>query len=383
MKKSDTKSIKSNNTALLYECLRNGAQSRAQIAQISGLSKATVTAIVTDLIAKGALCETGTTENTGVGRPRAGLAIVNSYRYVIGMALHRRKLSVSLIDLASQAISTDTFPTSDFATPAQALDTLYDTALRRCEELGIEKERLIGIGVSAPGPLDYKNGVIQTPPDLPLFRDAPVREHLQARSSLPVYLDNNATLLAMHEHRLRHGKLQNWIFIVADNGVGSALFSSGRLYRGSGGYAGELGHTSIERNGLPCACGNCGCLERYVSMDALRARFGFNDYRDVIARAKEGDAAALDILRYVADCFSHALVNYVNLVNPEAIVFYGELNDDAGLLLGMIEERLHLHSTVAGIQPVCLYASEMGESDLAAADAGAILEAYFAQKLKP
>ncbi|MBQ7337504.1 MAG: ROK family transcriptional regulator [Clostridia bacterium] len=382
MKKSDTKSIKSNNTALLYECLRNGALSRAQLAQTSGLSKATVTSIVGDLIAKGALVETGIAEGAGVGRPRTSLAIVADYRYAMGIALHRRRLSVCLVNLAYSIVDSRTFSTADFTSPASALDALYHAATEMCAAHEIEKEKLIGIGVSAPGPLDYRKGIIHTPPGLSLFHGFSVREHLERMSDLPVYLDNNATLLAMHERSLRRGTLQNWIFIVVTDGIGSAFFSDGRLYRGHGGYAGELGHTSVEREGIPCACGNRGCLERYIAMDSLKHHFNFADYHTVVDRAEAGDAAALEILDYIAQILSHALVNYVNLINPEAIVLYGELNYKSELLFGKIEQRIRAHSTVAGIQTVHVLPALMQENATLSSSADAIFEAYFTQKLK-
>ena len=382
MKKSDTRSIKANNIALLYECLRNGAHSRAQIVQNSGLSKATVTAIVGELIADGALRESGLSEAGGVGRPRTTLELVKDYRYAIGMTLHRRRASVNLINLAYEIVDTADFAMRDFSTPEQLLDTLYDTAMRLCQLHDVKAEQLIGIGVSTPGPVDYRSGIIHQPPGLTLLHHFPVREYLSNRCLIPVYLDHDSTLLAMREGQLRKGDLKNWIFVGISDGIGSAFFCDGKLYRGNGGYAGELGHTSIERNGIPCACGNRGCLERYISMDALRLHFGFEDYPTVVDRAEQNDAAACEVLDYIAEMFSHALVNYVNLVNPEAIVLHGELNYKPTLLFSKIERLISRHSAVAGIRAVRVLPACMRREDNAAASAAAILEAYFAQKFK-
>ncbi len=379
MKKSDAKSIKSNNTALVLRCLLCGAVSRAQITEQTGLSKATVTSIVGELLSKGILTETGT-EGSGVGRPRTSLALVPSYAYAVGMVLHRRRLSVSLIDLALRTLDTLSFPTADFSAPEDALDALYDGIGTLCERHGIEEERLIGIGVSAPGPLDFKAGVIHDPPRLSLFHGARVGEYLSAKTSLPVYLDNNATLLAMHEKRLRRESLKSWSFVVVTDGVGSASFSDGRLLRGAGGYAGELGHISVEEEGPPCACGNRGCLERCISSEALRERFGFESYREAADAAEKDDEKGLAAIEHVASRLSLALSSLVNLLNPEAIVLYGELNYKKELLFPKIEENVRRHAAVGRASGLSLLPSLMSEGAVTASSADAILDAYFYQK---
>lgn len=381
MKKSDTKSIKSNNTALVLDSIFEGAVSRAEIVERTGLSKATVTAIVGDLIASGALCERGAEDARGVGRPRVELAIVPGHRYAVGISLHRHRLSACLVDLTFHPVDSRSFPTADFSSPEGAMDALLGAVSELCLAHKIPKERLIGIGVSCPGPLDYKNGIVHNPPGLSLFHHFKVREYLSEKTALPVYLDNNSVLLGMYEKRLRKNSLHSWIFIVISGGVGSAVFSDGRLFRGSGGYAGELGHTSVEANGPLCACGNRGCLEGYLSMKALRARFGFTDYATVVDAAIAGGEKELAILEYIADKLSVALVNCVNLFDPEAVVLYGELNYRPELLLELLARRTRERSAVAGIHDVLLAPSLIGENGDLVSSATAILDAYFSRRL--
>jgi len=379
VKKSDTKSIKNNNTALVLRCLLCGAVSRAQVAEQTGLSKATVTALIGELLAKGILTETGT-EGFGVGRPRTSLALVPSYAYAVGMVLHRRRLSVSLIDLALTPLDTLSFSTADFASPEEALDTLFDGIDTLCQRHNVEKARLVGIGVSAPGPLDFKAGVIHDPPRLSLFHGARVSKYLAKKTDLPVFLDNNATLLAMHERRLRQGSLSSWSFVIVTDGVGSASFIDDKLLRGAGGYAGELGHISVEAEGPLCACGNRGCLERCISADNLHEKFGMESYRAAADAAERGEEQGRAALAYVADCLSLALSSLVNLLNPEAIVLYGELNYKKELLFPLIEEQIRRRAAVGRASGVTLLASLADENAVIASSADAILDAYFGQK---
>jgi hypothetical protein len=102
------------------------------------------------------------------------------------------------------------------------MDALLGAVSELCLAHKIPKERLIGIGVSCPGPLDYKNGIVHNPPGLSLFHHFKVREYLSEKTALPVYLDNNSVLLGMYEKRLRKNSLHSWIFIVISGGVGSA-----------------------------------------------------------------------------------------------------------------------------------------------------------------
>ena len=379
MKKSDTRTIKRDNTALVLRCLLCGADSRAQIVEQTGLSKATVTALVGELLDKGMLAETGS-EGMGVGRPRTSLALVAGYAYAVGVVLHRKHLSVSLVNLALSPVDTLSFATADFKTAEEALEELYAGIRLLCERNGISAEQLIGIGISAPGPLDFKEGVILNPPGLSLFHRTRVTEFFAARTALPVYLDNNATLLAMHEKRKRQEELRHFTFIVVEDGIGSASFEGGKLLRGMAGFAGELGHISVDEKGERCACGSIGCLEKMLSPAVLRARFGLGSYHEIAEGVRRDASAAKDALAYVAAHFGRALAGLVNLLNPEAIVLYGELCEDKEIFFPPLKEELYRRSAVARASRLALMPSLLDENARIACSADAILGAYFAQK---
>lgn len=385
MKKSDTKSIKNNNTALILRCLLSGAESRAQIAKTSGLSKATVTQITGELIESGLLSEVGFAEETAkerrAGRRQTALKLCADYRYAVGISLHRRRLSVCLSDLAFGVHGTRTFSYDDFSSPTDALDALWEGALALCAEENVSPALLIGIGVSSPGPLDYKNGIIRNPAGLSLFHGFSVKGYLEKKSALPVFLDNNAVLLALQERRLRKNAYPNFIFTIAADGIGSAFFSDGELFRGSGGYAGELGHTTVEPDGAPCPCGGRGCLERALSPAALREKFGFESYAALADGAAEGDEAARRALSHVADLLARALVNYVNLIDPDAVVLYGDFAYRSALLIPLLEERFSAHSAIASVHPVAILPSLIAEENAHTVSAHAIIDAFLSQKL--
>lgn len=380
MKKSDAKSIKRDNTALILRRLSYGQVSRAQLVDITGLSKATVTAIVSELIAQGAVEETGS-EGSGVGRPRTSLSLVAGYKYAVGMALHRKRLSVSLVDLSFRTVDSLSYATTDFSDAKEALDTLYEGIETLCERNGIPKEKLLGIGVSAPGPLDSKKGVIHNPPGLYRFHGVSIKKHLSQKTDLPIFLDNNATLLAMRENRIRWGTLKNWTFVVVKDGIGSATFSDGKLIRGKSGYAGELGHISVDEDGDECPCGNHGCLERVLSPKKIEEKFGFSSYADAVDAAFRFDENGMKAIRYVATHLSRALAGVVNLLNPEAIVFYGDYNENYPVLFAKLEDALLKKSAVARHSKLQLLPAFIESDGIVASSADAVLEAYFSQEI--
>lgn len=381
MKKSNSATIKNNNLALIFDCIRNGVVSRAEIVKKTGLSKGTVTTLVNELISQGQLTEEGSEAMKTAGRPPVTINIVGNYRCIGGIALHRKELSVCLTDLKSNLLDQKTFPTERFSSPQTALDCLLEELLIMLKRNGFPKEKLVGIGVSCPGPVDYRNGIVYRPVKLELFHNFNLREYITEKLNLPVYLDNNSVLLAMKEHRLRRNEYTNYMFVIATHGIGSAIVSDGTIYRGSNGHTGELGHTSIDPNGISCACGNRGCLERYISIGALKEQFGFETLAAVAQGCSEGKPRDIEIINYISDRLSFALVNSVNLFDPQAVIMFGELNEAADVLFPKIEENIRRNCAVAQIHSIPVLASLIKEKDMLDSTTQAIQNAYFAQKL--
>lgn len=381
MKKSNSATVKSNNLALIFDCIRNGADSRAEIVKKTELSKGTVTTLVNELIAQGQLTEEGIETVKTAGRPPVRLKLVGNYRYIGGIALHRETLSVCLTDLESNLLARESFPTKEFSTPQGALDRLLDSLFSMMKKRSIPAEKLLGVGVSCPGPLDYRNGIIYRPVAMELFHDFPLGKYVNDQINLPVYLDKDSVLLAMTDHLLQGQNYNNYLFVVSSEGIGSAIVSDGRIYRGSNGHTGELGHTSIDPDGVVCQCGNRGCLERYVSQTALKKRFGISSLAQVARGYEQGNPKDREILDFIAHRLSFALINSVNLFDPQAVILFGELNEAAGVLFPKIEEALQKHCAVAQIHPIPVLPSAIEGDQVLISTTQAIRKAYFDQKL--
>lgn len=375
---SDVNTVKCENRALVLKEIRKNPLSRAMLAQTTGLSKSAITAIVEELIKEGRLCETDSL-STPKGRRPVLLDIAARHRYAAGLYLHRKKLGALITDLKSGVVAESYTEPSAFRTGEEAAGWLCAQVTDLVRREGLPHEKLIGVGISSPGPLDHAGGVILNPPNFTLFRNVDIVSIVQSELSLPAVLENNAVLLAMSEYF--HGgmkKFKNSMFVIVSNGIGACVMMDGQIYRGVGGFAGELGHTSIDLHGPVCSCGNRGCVELYATLSALRESFGFEDYSAVVDLAERGDAFALSVIDYEAECLSSAMIGAVNLLDLDSIILYGELNVRPGLLLSKIESLINERSFIARAHKVSVLPSHLSGADASSATA-AILDRYFGE----
>jgi glucokinase len=199
---------------------------------------------------------------------------------------------------------------------------------------------VIGLGVTAPGPLDHVSGVVFQAPNLPTWRDVPLADELRRRTGLPVLLGNDANLAALAEARCGAGRgAQHLVYLTLSTGIGSGVVVDGRLLLGSDGAAAEAGHMALSMDGPLCGCGNRGCLEAYASGTGLvnRAREAIAngrpsqlssygsalDARHVEAAAERGDALASELIEEAGTALGLGVRNLLHLFNPEVVVIGG------------------------------------------------------------
>lgn len=376
MKKTNLQAVKQNNRALILSCLKKGAASRADIVRKTGLSKGTVTLLINEFIESGEITEKGINSSGAVGRPQVTLEISAKSKYAVGFALHRKTLGIVIVDLNFSPVFTFTVPTAHFKTPESAMDFLYSAMEDGLKKHSVPKEKLLGIGVSCPGPLDYRSGIIISPPNLTLFHNFSVKEYLKTKTDLPIFLDNNSVLLALRESSICDGGFKNSMFVVASDGIGSAILKDGEVFRGSSGYSGEIGHISVVPDGIPCPCGNKGCLERYVSLPALKESFGFKNYSDAVKGNNQNE-----LIDYVAKNLSAVLISSVNLLDLDCIILFGELNDSENRLINRLENEINSRSIIRGAHKIEVLASKQNRDGNLLCSASAILKAYFEQRL--
>ena len=342
LRASNISTLKCDNRVLLLNEIRKGPVSRIDLSHRVKMSKSAVTIIINDLIKENQVKEVGTDiDRTGKGRKAIFLDINENNRFAVGIYLHRKQIIVSVTNLKNELICKTESPLSAFSEVSQVTDYIFKSIDDLIESSKIDREKIIGIGISSPGPLNYKTGEILNPPDFEMFHNVPVTALVRERFNLPIYLDNNAVLLGNTE-KVFGGfeSSKSAMFIIVKDGIGSSIFTDGSIYRGFGGYSGELGHISVDLNGLDCTCGSKGCLEKYVLPSAVKEKFGFESYNEVVDSAYEGDPLGLEVVEYVAKYFGAALVNVINLFDLDMIVFYGDYNYRPEMLIDLLKKQI-------------------------------------------
>lgn len=365
---SNSLTVKSHNVqTVLLALLKHKHISRAQLANLTGLSSTTITNLISELLAQGIVVEEGTTHlkrRTGAGRPRTALSLNPAARFAIGIHIGVGLIRVALTDLRANVIRNYSFTHPlDKSVDEVLAETLKHTDLLLAEN-NANAENIIGVGVGASGLVDPETGVNLLAPNLG-WENVPVRDIIGRHLGLPVVVDNNVRAMALGEALF--GSAQNvrvLAFVYARQGVGAGYVVDGQLFRGTGAGAGEIGHTTISlESDITCRCGNKGCLEPLVSetsivTEAAQLAAAHPDselarqfaaapqpgIEQVFAAARAGDACVRAMLNERAGYMGVALANLVNILNPELILLGGLFYQGRDVLLPTVEETMRQRS---------------------------------------
>lgn len=243
------------NDAVVLEHARSGSLTRGELAERSGLTPQAVSKIVNRLVAEGLLTRSGT-RNVGVGKPRTLLSLVPDSRLALGAQVERDGLRVVLTDLTGAIVDRATAPLPPSFDPATFVHVLAELV----EKVGAD-DRVLGLGIGFLGPLDHRTEMVHYPTNLAGWQDVPLRTLAEQRLGLPVVVDKDTTAAVLAESWRRGEQLRDAALVFVGTGIGTGLLLDGRVHRGPRSNAGELGHTTVQLDGPPCACGRTGCVE--------------------------------------------------------------------------------------------------------------------------
>jgi predicted NBD/HSP70 family sugar kinase len=297
---------RANRSLLLRTLHRNGPVSRAGLAKVTGLTRATVSAVVRDLMDDEVVEELGLSTAGGVGKPATLVDVAADGRHVLCLDLSEPARFVgAVVDLAGKVVVRRTYDRKD-RTGRSAV-----TLVRRIgRELVADAERpLLGIGVASPGIVDA-DGVVVTAAHLG-WTGVPLGAELAAEFGLPVAVVNDANAAALAELTFGAEPARNLICVRVDEGVGAGLVLDGRLFTGSTYAAGEIGHVVVAPDGDVCACGKRGCLETEVSAPLLAGRL----------QADAGDGTA--VLQRAGEHLGTALATVLSALDVADVVLSG------------------------------------------------------------
>jgi predicted NBD/HSP70 family sugar kinase len=339
MAATTSRDLRTRNRARVLRALVTASETtRADLATACGLSPATITNVVADLIREGLVEERGLVPSEG-GRPIARLGVRPDGAFLLGADVGEKGVAVELFDLALTRLDREFHDAPTRATDPAPIGEALRAAVAAIRARNPEREpRLVGLGLGLPGIVEDASGsheghgeVLHAQslgwPALPV-------DELVRPDGLEVFAENGAKTLAMAERWFGAARdVEHAIVALLGRGVGLGVVSAGELLRGSAAAAGEWGHTKISVDGPRCRCGGTGCLEAYVGADALVAAWrerggdpvgtGWRAITGLVAAADAGDPAAGEVLDRALDVLGVSLANLVNLLNPQKIVVGG------------------------------------------------------------
>ncbi|WP_421701764.1 ROK family protein [Aliiroseovarius sp.] len=316
-----------------------GQVARIDIAQEIGVSPATVTALTSELLAAGLIEEIAPEavpgKPTGRGRPRVALRLRGAAHLIAGIKVAHSSLSVALVDFQGKTLHEHTAPMPDPKLNAQALvQIIRDTLIKALAGIDKTLSDLSGVGLGVAGVIDAPNGFVHWSPTL-TQRNVQLRNMLQQAIDLPIFIDNDANLVAKAEQLFGEGRgVKDFIVVTVEHGVGMGIVIDGQIYRGTRGCGAEFGHTKVHLDGALCRCGQRGCLEAYVADYALlrEAQLAVpppgegveTQLAQLSMAAKAGDSTAQSIFDRAGRMFALGLANIVNIFDPKLIILSGE-----------------------------------------------------------
>lgn len=272
----------------------------------------------------------------------------------LGIDLGGTKILTAVATAQGKMLSRDHSVTPATKGQEAVVQSILESIGRALEQAGIAASQLSAIGVGAPGLSNPETGILFTSPNLPGWRDVPLRDVIEKELGKKAFLINDANAAALGELYFGAAKgAHHFIYITISTGIGGGIIIDGEVYTGSIGTAGEVGHMTIDDDGPPCNCGNRGCWETLASGTAMarEARkqikegartsilgYAEGDVEKVTAQvihnaAKEGDSLAKELITRTGYYVGVGLANLVNIFNPELIVIGGGLSNIGDMLL--------------------------------------------------
>ena len=312
---------------------------------------------------------------------------------VVGVDLGGTKILAGVFDSAMECIGT-----AKLSTKSQRGTEAVIARIERCvrdaiDEADLSLKNVAGVGIGAPGAVNFDEGSVIFAPNLEGWKDVPLKKDLEKQLGVPVFVENDANIavLGVHVTELK-AKPKNVIGIFVGTGIGGGLIIDGELYSGFNHTAGEIGHMVIDMNGPKCGCGNKGCFEALASRTAIfqRIKAGVKDGEktmltemlgdaledmrsgDLRKAMRRGDKFVTKVINEVAEYIGLGIANLVNIMGPDVVVLGGgvieALSDE---MLGTIAKTAKEHAMPGTMKGVDIIASKLGDN--AGITGGAVL----------
>ncbi|WP_044339409.1 ROK family transcriptional regulator [Rossellomorea aquimaris] len=350
-----------NRSLVLKTMLRNGPISRHQIAELTNLTRGTITYITSELLEEGLIQEQGSlpVEKQGAGRKSVALTLRDEAAWVIGMHIGMKEISIGLVSLNGKVKDVvRTTPSKEYTVGAYLHFIVEELKTFISRHSG---NVITGLGIGVNGPVDIKKGTVlgndeEGWPEIPLY------DYLQNHFTFPVYVDRDVSSMTLAEKLFGESKhFDQFMFLYVGRTLGSGLVLNDTHFRSGKSGGGEFAHMTYQPGGRPCWCGNKGCINEYASLQALAEERKSESIEELTHSILKGNAESITALQAAGEKISVPLSSFINIIHVQRVVIGGPLERYNKVLADMISRQVNNQAYVASLQKIDFQASSLGE----------------------
>ena len=351
----------------LLQLFRDGQpHTKAEMAEITGLARSTISLRLDPLIELGLIAPATSATSTG-GRPSARLLLNEESFVVAGVDFGATHAVASLADLSGKILVSIDTKRQISDGPEVCLRWMIEEIRHLLTGLNIEEDRLLAIGIGVPGPVEHESGKPANPPIMPGWDGFEIPARVNQDLKAKVLVDNDVNVMALGERHLTYPDVDHLIFLKAATGIGSGIISDGHLQRGSQGTAGDIGHVRVSRgDNIACRCGNYGCLEAVAGSPAViknvnDAGLPVRNMSDLVDATKRSKVEAIQAVRQAGRDIGEVLSTCVSLMNPSIIVIGGSMASAGEHLIAGVREAVYSRSMPLASESLSIVQSKAGK----------------------
>lgn len=287
-------------------------------------------------------------------------------KFIIGVDLGGTNLKIALLDLKYRIRYKRVLSTQNFVKKERLIKAIIDSVNKILIYNRLNKRNILGVGLGLPGPIDVKQGIVHFFPNISGWKEVRLKNILEERLRLPIFLDNDANLMTLAESRLGAAKgFKNAVCITLGTGVGGGIVIDGRLYRGLSFASGEIGHIPLNEDGPACNCGGIACLETYIGNNRIKqeAKRLFRrtiSVEELSNLAKQNNKKAISLWLKVGGHLGVAFSGVINLLNPDCIVIGGGVASAGKVLFAQVRQTILKRAMSVQARHVKIFKARLG-----------------------